>query len=415
MKHIYTSVDIGSDSIKVVTCELFKNKINLLAASSVKSEGVKKGLITDPELASLSLKQALEEVEGMLGVKVKRVLASIPSYFAEFEVVVGKTKIASEDKIVRKEDIINVLQNATASKIPAGKEMITVLPIDFTLDNEKNLRDPKGMEGTDLEARGILITTPKRNIYSVISLINSVGAEVIDISINSIGDIYSFKTKEYDNKVGAIVNIGAELTTVSLYNKGILVRNSILQTGGKNIDTDISYIYKVDRLEAKKLKEKFAFAHKMYAQVNDTVDIVNNVGEKIKINQYEVSAIAMTRIEEILINAKKEINILTNRQIDYIIITGGTSNMIHFDYIAEQVFGKGVIIGNIKLLGIRNNKYASALGNIVYFISKLKLKGQDYSMFTKTDVEDLSSTKRNLINMSNETMFGKVLGFFFNE
>jgi cell division protein FtsA len=415
MKHIYTSVDIGSDSIKVVTCELFKNKINLLAASSFKSEGVKKGLITDPELASEALKQAFEEVEGMLGVKIKKVLASIPSYFAEFEVVSGKSKIEGLDKVVKKEDIINVLQNAVNSKIASGKEMVTILPIDFTLDSDKNLRDPKGLEGNELEARGILVTTPKRNIYSVISLINSVGVEVIDISINSIGDIHAFKTKELDNKIGAIINIGAELTTVSLYNKGILVRNSILQLGGRNIDNDISYIYKIDRLEAKKLKEKFAFAHKMYAQVNDTVDIVNNLGEKIKINQYELSAIAMTRIEELLMLAKKEMNVLTNRQIDYIIITGGTSNMIHFDYIAEQVFGKGVTIGNIKLVGIRNNKFASALGNIVYFISKLKLKGQDYSMFNKTDVEDLSSSRRNLINVSNESMFGKVLGFFFNE
>jgi cell division protein FtsA len=415
MKHIYTSVDIGSDSIKVVTCELFKNKINLLAASSFKSEGVKKGLITDPELASEALKQAFEEVEGMLGVKIKKVLASIPSYFAEFEVVSGKTKIEGLDKVVKKEDIINVLQNAVTSKISSGKEMVTILPIDFTLDNDKNLRDPKGLEGNELEARGILVTTPKRNIYSVISLINSIGVEVIDISINSIGDIHAFKTKELDNKIGAIINIGSELTTVSLYNKGILVRNSILQLGGKNIDNDISYIYKIDRLEAKKLKEKFAFAHKMYAQVNDTIDIMNNLGEKIKINQYELSAIAMTRIEELLMLAKKEMNVLTNRQIDYIIITGGTSNMIHFDYIAEQVFGKGVTIGNIKLVGIRNNKYASALGNIVYFISKLKLKGQDYSMFSKTDVEDLSSSRRNLINVSNESMFGKVLGFFFNE
>jgi cell division protein FtsA len=415
MKHIYTSVDIGSDSIKVVTCELFKNKINLLAASSFKSEGVKKGLITDPELASEALKQAFEEVEGMLGVKIKKVLASIPSYFAEFEVVSGKSKIEGLDKVVKKEDIINVLQNAVNSKIASGKEMVTILPIDFTLDSDKNLRDPKGLEGNELEARGILVTTPKRNIYSVISLINSVGVEVIDISINSIGDIHAFKTKELDNKIGAIINIGAELTTVSLYNKGILVRNSILQLGGRNIDNDISYIYKIDRLEAKKLKEKFAFAHKMYAQVNDTVDIVNNLGEKIKINQYELSAIAMTRIEELLMLAKKEMNVLTNRQIDYIIITGGTSNMIHFDYIAEQVFGKSVTIGNIKLVGIRNNKFASALGNIVYFISKLKLKGQDYSMFNKTDVEDLSSSRRNLINVSNESMFGKVLGFFFNE
>ena len=55
MKHIYTSLDIGSDTIKIVVCELHQNKLNLLAASSFKSKGIKKGLITDVELATESI------------------------------------------------------------------------------------------------------------------------------------------------------------------------------------------------------------------------------------------------------------------------------------------------------------------------------------------------------------------------
>jgi cell division protein FtsA len=414
MKHIYTSVDIGSDSIKIVTCELFKNKLNLLAASSVRTEGVKKGLITDVELASESLKQAITKVEQMLGIKIKKVIASIPSYFAEFNVVKSRILIDNPEKIITGDDIVNLLQKAIETKNEPMKEMVTILPIDFTLDGKSGIKDPKGLVGENLEVRAILVTTPRKNIYSVVSLISNVGVEVVDISINSIGDVNAFSNEEIENSVGAIVNIGAETTTVSLYNKGILVRNSILQMGGKNIDNDISYIYRIDRQVAKKLKEKFALAHKMYAQAIDTVDLVNNVGDNIKINQYEISEIAMLRIEEILTLAKKEINLLTNRQIDYIIITGGTSNMTHFNYVAENIFGKGVIIGNIKLIGIRNNKYASALGNIAYFISKLKLKGKDYSMFTKSDVEDISTARRN-IDMSNESMIGRVFGFFFNE
>ena len=72
MKHIYTSVDLGTDTIKVVVCELYKNKLNLLAASSEKSEGIKKGLITDVELATASLKRAINSVEAMLGIEIKK-------------------------------------------------------------------------------------------------------------------------------------------------------------------------------------------------------------------------------------------------------------------------------------------------------------------------------------------------------
>lgn len=415
MKHIYTSVDIGSDTIKVVSCELFKNKLNLLAASSVKSNGIKKGLITDVEQAAGSLKEAFNEVEQMLGIKIKKVIASVPSYFADFIVVKGSTGITNEEHIIDSEDVIKALQLAIEPRMIPGKEMVTVLPIDFKIDNGGLVNDPKGMQGDMLEARAIMVTTPKKNIYSVVSLIESIGVEVIDISLNSVGDAYAFKSKEMDQQIGAIVNIGSETTSVSLYNKGIIVKNTIIQLGGRSIDNDISYIYKIDRAIACKIKERFALAHKMYAQVNDTYEVMNNLGDMIKINQYEVSEIVMLRIEEILTLAKKEISVLTNREIEYIIITGGTSNMAHFGYIADEVFGKGTIIGNVKLVGIRNNRYASAVGNIVYFINKLKIKGKEYTMLSKSDVEELSSTRKNIINISNESMLGKVFGYFFSE
>ena len=89
--------------------------------------------------------------------------------------------------------------------------------------------------------------------------------------------------------------------------------------------------------------------------------------------------------------------------------------MAHFEYIADQVFGKDASIGNVKLVGIRNNKYSSAVGNIVYFINKLKLKGQDYTMVSDNYAEELSSTRKNIVNISNDSMLGKVFGYFFGE
>ena len=89
--------------------------------------------------------------------------------------------------------------------------------------------------------------------------------------------------------------------------------------------------------------------------------------------------------------------------------------MAHFGYVAEDIFGKNVSIGNVKMIGIRNNKYSSAIGNVVYFINKLKLKGRDYTMLSEDDIENLSSPKRGLVNISGSSMLGKVFGYFFGE
>ena len=415
MKHIFSSVDIGSDTIKVVVCELYKGKLNLLAASSVKSKGIKKGLITDFEAASVSMRKAITEVEGMLGIKIKKVIISVPSYFADFLVVKGETKVTGEEHIVTGDDIIEVLQNAMKDKLMPGKEMVTMLPIDFKLDDKEGIKDPKGLVGNTLSARAVMATTPKKNIYSVVSLMDNIGIEIVDISLNPIGNSYAFRSKEMDAQVGAIVDVGAETTTVALYNKGIIVKSSIIAMGSRNIDNDLAYIYKVDLNQARKIKEKFALAHKKYASTSETYE-VKMEEETIRINQFETSEIVMSRIEEILTLARKEINILTNRKVDYVIVTGGTSNMAHFDYIAEDIFGKDVIIGDVKLVGIRHNKFSACVGNIVYFINKLKLKGKNFTMISSSDMEELETPKKGIINnISNESMLGKVFGYFFGE
>lgn len=416
MKNIYTSIDIGSDTIKVVTCELYHNKLNLLAASSVKSKGIKKGLITDVQTATESVRKALDEVEAMLGITIKRVVASVPSYFANYTKVTGSIKLpqSEEPEVISGEEVVKVLQTAALPHFKQGQEMVTVMPLDFTVDG-KTVKDPKGLPGESLSTRGMMVTTPNKNIYSVVGLLENMGIEVVDISTSSIGDIHTFKNKQIEEQTGAIVNIGSETTTISIYKKGILVASNILQIGGKNIDNDIAYMYKLSPNEARRVKERFALAHKAHANPNELIEVETTNHDLIKINQYEVSEVVMSRLEEILTLAKKEINILNSQTVDYVIITGGTTNILHFRYIVDEIFHRKATIGNIKLVGIRNNKYSSAVGNIVYFIGKLKLKDKNYSMISNRDAMNLASGRKNSINISNDTMLGKIFGYFFNE
>lgn len=412
MKKIYTSIDLGSNTIKIVVAELHRNKINLLASTSTKSKGIKKGLIFEPELVKESLKNAINEVEEMLGLKIKKVIASVPSFNAEYSIIKGDIKINNER--VTNEDVMNSLEVAVRSTSFATREMVTILPVDYTLDDKAFIKNPVGMKGTTLGCKAVLATTPKKNVYSVISLLEQLGVEVVDISLNNIGDLYSFNNSNFEDKIGAIINIGSDITSLSLYNKSILVKSSIINMGGKNIDNDISYMYKINSLVAENLKLKFALAHKKNASVNDLVEVRNENDELIKINQFELSEVVMSRTEEILNEAKKEINLLTSKKIDYIIITGGTSNIPGFEYVVKDVFGENASIGNVKLLGIRDNVYSSCIGNLVYFISKLKLKNQEYSMISDNEVYQITSAVARKLNTS-DSVLGKIFGYFFSE
>lgn len=412
MKHIYTSLDIGSDSIKVVVCELYQNKLNLLASSSCKSNGIKKGLIVNVEQASESIKNAIKEVSDILGIRINKVIANIPSYFNEYSVAKAEIQIENEDSVVTYDDIKNVLEKSIQSISEEEKEIINYIPVDFCLDDEKNINNPLNKKGKNLSSRSIVISTQKKYVYSVISLLENIGIEVVDVSTTGIGDIFAFKDKQIDNSIGVIINIGSELTIVSLYNRGIIVKNSVINMGGKNITKDIAYMYKINSSTANDLKLHFALAHKRNASISDTYEIETDYNNALKINQYEISEIVSSRLEEILNLAKKEINILTSKQIDYIIITGGTSNIADVQYILNDIFGRNANVGNLKLIGIRDNKYSSCLGNIIYFINKLKLKGEEYTMIDNEESSKLASNRNNYQDINNETMLEKMTDSF---
>ena len=299
MKSIYTSVDIGSDTIKVVVCELFNDKLNLLAASSVKSKGIKKGLIANFEEAKDALKLAISKVEEILGIKVKHTLISVPSYFAEYVMVKGNINVSSSDLIITGSDVDKVIENSISSHNLSGKSIITTIPIDFMIDNNTIVKNPVGMHSEILCMRGVIVTTPKKNLFSVLNLLDSIGVEVDDVSINGIGDYYIFEKGDMKKQVGAVVNIGYETTNISLFNKGIAVRSSIIQSGGINVDNDLSYLFKTSLDEAIKIKEQFALAHKKNASTNDFYELNNS--SRTKINQFEASEIVMARFEQISI------------------------------------------------------------------------------------------------------------------
>ncbi len=408
MRHIYTCVDIGSDTIKVVTCELYRGRYNLLAASCVPAKGIKKGLITDVSEAKECIHLAFSKAEAMLGFKLNKAIAIIPSYYSDFKMIKGSVKFPSHK--VTGDDVVSVLQESMKNEELATKEMLTIIPIDFTID-EGYIKDPLGKESTTLATRAVMVSTPKKNIYSVIGVLSSIGVETVDISLGCIGDIYALKNEEVEDDLCAVVNIGYEKTEVSLYNKGIIVKHNVVNMGSKNVDHDIAYMYKLDLDTARLLKETFASATRNSASLNEIKEVKNKLNEEIKINQYEVSEIVGSRLDELLTSVKQELNDLSQHSPKYIFVTGGITNMLNFAQICREKLGKCAIIGNVNLIGLRNNKFSSAFGNIIYFVSKLRLKGKNYSMISSEEMETLATPKKN----NQDSVLGKFVEYFFGE
>ena len=397
MKKIYTAIDIGSDTIKFVVGEYFKNKLNILATYEPKAKGIRKGLIVDPNLAINSIKDGIKEINNNLGIDIKKVIVGVPSYNAKFMFVTSEIEITGD--AITTDDVNNLIKASVYSKVEQDYELITVLPLTFLIDGEKETK-VVGKAGNKLEIKGIMISAPKKNVYSVLSVMEGAGLEVVDITVSALGDYYEVRNNNLDKNIGAIINLGHETTNVSVFSRGKLMNTETIQLGGINVDKDLAYMFNINVFDAREIKEKFASSHKRFIALNDVYEVKNTAGEVIKLNQIEVTEIVMDRLAELLRLAQKQILLLTKQNISYIVITGGLTEIRAFKNLVYEILGKDVIIYTEDTLGARNNKYTTSIGMIKYFIDKMEVRGKEYSMIDEQD-EEL------LINPNNKNSKGK--------
>ena len=397
MKKIYTAIDIGSDTIKFVVGEYFKNKLNILATYEQKAKRIRKGLIVDPNLAINSIKDGIKEINNNLGIDIKKVIVGVPSYNAKFMFVTSEIEITGD--AITTDDVNNLIKASVYSKVEQDYELITVLPLTFLIDGEKETK-VVGKTGNKLEIKGIMISAPKKNVYSVLSVMEGAGLEVVDITVSALGDYYEVRNNNLDKNIGAIINLGHETTNVSVFSRGKLMNTETIQLGGINVDKDLAYMFNINVFDAREIKEKFASSHKRFIALNDVYEVKNTAGEVIKLNQIEVTEIVMDRLAELLRLAQKQILLLTKQNISYIVITGGLTEIRAFKNLVYEILGKDVIIYTEDTLGARNNKYTTSIGMIKYFIDKMEVRGKEYSMIDEQD-EEL------LINPNNKNSKGK--------
>ena len=388
---IYAGIDIGSDTIKIVVGQITNNTVNILASSNTRSVGIKKGLIIDSDLAMKSVMLALDEIEKSLGFRIDKAIVNVPLIDVSVGIYNGCSYTDGE---ITGDDVITCFKSSV-STIDIDKEVVTVFPIDFLIDNKKRVNDPKGEKGNKLESRMLISTVPKQNIYPILEILEKCHVEVIDLSFGVINDFYHVcDNEDFLKGFGVLIDMGNDKTEVGLFNKGLMVDGIVLPKGSRLLDHDIGYIYHLDKVTSRDLKENMAFASSQYA--DDEVTTYESIdGEKIEIKGQEVSQIVEARLEELLKNVKKVLNDLTNKEISYIIVTGGVSNLPGFDYLIRDIFGDIAYSINVNAIGVRNNVYASSVGMLKYYYDKLKIRGIEYSMYS--DIGNSINSKKNFL------------------
>lgn len=412
MRKIMACLDIGHSTIKFVVAENSKNNMYVLTSSITENTALDKdNNIVDEELKKL-LDKIFKEAEEKLGFKINATIVTVPSDSASFTINRARIEIDNDDGLITSEDMVNVVRKSADNVIQDNMELVNILPMYFTLANGSKTNNPINAISKSLEVKSLITSSIKKDVYKYLNILEDIGVNVVDISYDSIGDYCFLINEENETKTGAIINIGHTKTTVSIFNKGILTNTSLIKVGGINVSKDIAYVYKLNMEDAEKLKLNFAIANERMANGSETVVLKNKNGDITTINQYEISQVVSSRIQEILNMAKKVINTLTKREISYIICTGGIANMKDFDLDVNSIFGKNATVPRMNTIGVRDARYSSSVGLIKWYDNNARIKNRDYSILSLKEQEQISKEGNQTI--SNNGIIGKVFDYFFD-
>lgn len=365
---LYTGVDIGTSTIKVLVAEYVSGEMNIIGVGNAKSDGLKNGIIVDIEKVSQALRKAVNAAEERAGITIEDINVSIPANQLEMENCQGMVPIVSETKEITDNDVLQVVQNALMRGIVPEREIIAVETTEFTVDGFTGISDPRGMFGVRLEMRGIVYTGPRTLIHNVRKVVERAGLAIDNIVIAPLA-MARYVLSEGEREFGTVmIDLGAGQTTVSAVQEQILVFTHTSPEGGDYVTKDISTVLNTSLSAAEDLKVNYGEASTDRASQDEyfLVDVVGKT-EPEQITEYYLSQIIEARMTQIFDRVRQDLE--RGRHFEApggIVLLGGAAAMPGVVDLATSVLNLNARLFVPSEMGLRNPAFAQVISVINY-------------------------------------------------
>lgn len=385
---IFVSLDIGTSSIKVIIGEMVNESLNIIGVGTAPSEGINKGAIVDIDETVRSIKNAIEQAERMVGVKIESVIVGVGGNHVQLQPCHGVVAVSSEDREIRNEDVVRVIEAAEVVHIPPEREIIDVIPRQFIVDGLDEINDPRGMIGVRLEMEGTIITGSKTILHNLLRCVERAGLIIADICLQPIAAGSIALSKDEKNLGVALLDIGGGCTTVSIFEDGFLAKTMVIPLGGEHITKDISVGLRISTEEAERIKTKHGHAF-IDLSSDEEVFKVTRIGssQEEEYNQFEISHIIEARVTEIIEFVAEELKNLGYSNLPGgFVLTGGVASMPGVLELAQYIFENNVRLAAPDYLGVREPQYTVGVGLIQFTHRNVKIQGREVATAISSDI-----------------------------
>lgn len=352
MEKIAVGLDIGTTKIVAVIGKTNEHgKIEVLGIGKANSTGVNRGVVNNIVLTIDSISAAVDIAEKSTGLKIRDVVVGIAGQ--HIRSTQHSDYIVREDaeKFIEDADIDRIIGNVHNLVMMPGEEILHVLPQEFKVDNQSDIKNPRGMYGSRLEANFHIVVGQIASIRNVGRCVIQSGLNVKSITLEPIASSEAVLSPEEKEAGVVLVDIGGGTTDVAIFKDGIIRHTAVIPIGGKVITEDIKEGCEIIEKQAETLKVKFGSCWPGENSEKEIVSIPGLRGRDPKeISLRTLSQIIHARMKEIIESVFQEMRNYgytetRKKPIAGIVLTGGGSQLKHIAQLFEFVTGLSTRIG----------------------------------------------------------------------
>ncbi len=366
-KRFVTGLDVGTENVRAVIATVSKGgEVSIVGYNEGKSAGMRKGIPANLTGPAEAIDRMLGDAERMGGYDVRSAYVSINGSTVISTHTEGMIAVGAVEHEIDDEDLNRVEDVAVTGRIPANRDVLDVIPLEYALDGQGGIKDPLGMAGARLEMRACVVSalTPNCENLKRATMTADVKAERLVPSVVAAAKAV-LNERQKENGV-AVVDLGAATTSVAVYEEGDLQYVGVVPAGSNNVTNDLAIVLAIEPELAEEIKTRFItgdFDHEK------SVAIKVGKNNERTFDRKEVEEVVKARLEEIFSEIRKKLKAAKydQRLPEGIILTGGGAKMRDIEIFAKKALEAAVKVGvpsglNGVAEAIEKPEFATAVG-----------------------------------------------------
>ncbi|MBA22840.1 MAG: cell division protein FtsA [Flavobacteriales bacterium] len=351
-KHISVGLDIGTTKIVAMVGQKNEyDKVEVLGIGKSKSLGVHRGVVNNITQTIQSIQAAVTEAEAKASVTIDEVIVGIAGQHIRSLQHSDYITRENADEVINEDDIEKLINQVHKLVMLPGEEIIHVLPQEFKVDGQAEIKEPIGMYGGRLEANFHVVVGQVSSIRNIGRCIKSAGLTMGKVTLEPIASSDAVLSQEEKEAGVALIDIGGGTTDLAIFKDGIIRHTAVIPFGGNVITEDVKEGCSIIHKQAELLKVKFGSAWPGENKETEIVSIPGLRGREPKeISLKTLSKIINARVIEIIEQAFLEIKNYGHEEqkkklIAGIVLTGGGSQLKHLKQLVEYITGMDTRVG----------------------------------------------------------------------